>query len=163
MVSVSRIGRIKQVIVFGAMALSLLAAGNAPLLGGESVEAAKHKKGRPDIAIQDIAFSSGPNAGHRTVTVAVANVGKRAAAGFTIALVAEQPDGDVRPTEYSVPLRLGKGQSTAVEFVLGCGWLHNGTVTASTDPSPVPNEKATKAANNTLSEGHGICLIPLDL
>jgi hypothetical protein len=46
---------------------------------------------------------------------------------------------------------------------LAGNWVSCPCFTASTDPSPVPNEKAKKAANNTLSEGHGLCLIPLDL
>jgi hypothetical protein len=159
MFRISRIGRVKQLVVFGGLALSLLAAGSAPMLGGDEAEAAKKKKS-PNIAVLDISIEPHADPGHKTVVVEVANNGKRDASGFRISMVAQRQDGTVRPAEYSLPLSLPKGASTEVEFRLGCNWINLGAVTASTDPNPVSGEPKNKTANNVLSESFGVeCLI----
>ena len=89
------------------------------------------------------------------MVVEVANVGKRDANGFRIGMTAQRTDGTVRNEEFSLPLSLEKGDSTTVQFRLGCGWINNGAVTASTDPSPVPGEPSNKIANNVLTQGFG--------
>jgi hypothetical protein len=153
---VLQIGRLKQIAVFAGLALSLLAAGTAPLLGVDQVEAAKKKY--PNAAIQAITFEPGTKEGHRTVVVEVENIGKKAANGFRIGLVAQDEDGDLRAPEYSLPLNLAKGETEEVSFEIGCNWLNYGAVTASTNPSPVSGEPANKTANNVLSETFGLCI-----
>jgi hypothetical protein len=151
------IARVKQFVVFGGLALALLAAGSAPLLG-DDVEAAKGKKKKPkapNIAIQAIVVEPSAEANHDTIVVEVENVGKRNAAGFRIGMVAQRQDGTVRNEEFSLPLSLGKGESTEVEFRLGCSWINNGAVTARTDPSPVPGESPNKTANNVETANFG--------
>jgi hypothetical protein len=157
---VAGIARVKSIVVFGGLALSLLAAGSAPLLGGDDVDAAKKKKAKaPNIAVQEISVETSAEAAHDTIVVEVSNVGNRNAAGFRISMVAQRQDGTVRQAEYSLPLSLPKGASTEVEFRLGCNWINNGAVTASTDPSPVPGESAKKIANNveTVNFGANAC------
>jgi hypothetical protein len=162
MFSVSQMGRIKQVMVFGTLALSLLAAGNAPLLGGDSVEAAKkQKKQRPDIAIEDMRQESHTAEGFRYIVVDVANVGKRAASEFNLELVVEDLNGNPYPAIASDALRIGKGETEEVRFKLDCDVSTNGTMTVSTDPSPVPGEKAAKTGNNSLTRAFvSTCLLP---
>jgi hypothetical protein len=157
-----RMERVKQVVVFGGLALSLLAAASAPMLGGDEAEAAKKsKKARtPNVAVLDISIEPHADPGHKTVVVELANTGKRNASGFRISMVAQREDGTVRQAEYSLPLSVPKGGSTEVEFRLGCSWINNGAVTASTDPNPVSGEPKNKAANNVLSETFGVeCVI----
>ena len=78
------------------------------------------------------------------------------AAGFRIGLVAQREDGTLRVEVFSQFLSIPKGGSTVVEFRLGCNWINNGSVTAGTDPSPVPGESAAKTANNVFSQSFGI-------
>jgi hypothetical protein len=153
----SPFGRLKQVMVMGGLALALVAVSAAPQLGGHDVDAKKNKKPKaPNIAIQSITLEDHPDAGHKYVVVEVQNVGKRDASGFRIGMVAEnpnqQPNGGVRDEDFSLSLNLPKGQSTEVQFRLGCNWINGGAITARTDPSPVPGEPANKTANNVLSE-----------
>ena len=145
----------KQVFVLGGLALSLLAAGSVPQLGGDHAEAAKKKAKAPNIAIQSVVVAPSAEAGHDTIVVTVANVGKRDAAGFRIGMVAQRADMTVRPEEFSLPLSVAKGATTTVEFRLGCNWINNGAVTARTDPSPVPGEPANKTANNVATTQFG--------
>jgi hypothetical protein len=157
---ISTIERIKQGVVLGGLALAMVAVSAAPLLGGHDVDAKKHKKPKaPNIAIQSITLEDHPDPGHMFVVVEVENVGKRDASGFRIGMVAENPNqlpnGGVREEDFSLPLNLPKGQSTEVQFRLGCNWINDGAVTARTDPSPVPGEPANKIANNVLSESFG--------
>ena len=153
-----RFDRFKQGFVFAGLALSLLAAGSAPFLGADEVDAAKKAK-TPNVAIESISFENHPDDGHRYVVVEVSNIGNRTAKGFRLEMVAEDHDGDLRAPAYSDPLNIPKGGSEEVRFKLGCGWLHNGEVTVTTDPNPVPRE--LKTGNNTLSEEHGICLLQI--
>ena len=144
----------KQVLVLGGLALSLLAAGSVPQLGGDHAEAAKKKK-FPNIAVQSVVVQPSAEAGHDTIVVTVANVGKRDAAGFRIGMVAQRADMTVRAEDFSLPLSIAKGATTTVEFRLGCSWINNGAVTARTDPSPVPGEPGNKTANNVATAQFG--------
>jgi hypothetical protein len=149
--------KVKQGFVFVGFALSLLAAGSSPFMSGADVEAAKKKA--PNVAIESISFEDHPDNGHRYVVVEVANIGNRAAKNFRLEMAAEKHDGELRNPEYSDVLNIPKGGSEEIKFKLGCGWLHNGSVTVTTDPNPVPKE--TKTGNNTLSEDHGFCFIQI--
>jgi hypothetical protein len=144
----------KNTLVLGGLALSLLAAGSVPQLGGDHAEAAKKKK-FPNIAVQSVVVQPSAEAAHDTIVVTVANVGKRDAAGFRIGMVAQRADSTVRNEEFSLPLSIAKGETTTVEFRLGCGWINNGAVTARTDPSPVPGEPNNKTANNVATAQFG--------
>lgn len=152
---VSGIARLKQFIVFGGLALSILAAGSAAMLGGHDVDAAKKKVKVPNIAIQSVTVEPSAEVAHDTIVVLVANVGTRDAAGFRIGMVAQRQDGTLRSEEFSLPLSIAKGESTEVKFRLGCNWINNGAVTARTDPSPVPGELPTKTANNVETASFG--------
>jgi hypothetical protein len=145
----------KQVLVLGGLALSLLAAGSVPQLGGDHAEAAKKKAKYPNIAIQSIVVQPSAEAGHDTIVVTVANSGKRDAAGFHIGMVAQRADMTLRAEDFSLPLSVAKGATTTVEFRLGCNWINSGAVTARTDPSPVPGEPANKTANNVATAQFG--------
>lgn len=145
---------IRQGLVLGGLALSLLAAGSVPQPGGDHAEAAKRKK-YPNIAIQSVVVQPSAEAGHDTIVVTVANIGKRNAAGFRIGMVAQRADMTVRDEDFSLPLSLARGASTTVEFRLGCNWINNGAVTARTDPSPVPGEPGNKTANNVATAQFG--------
>jgi CARDB protein len=145
----------KQVLVLGGLALSLLAAGSVPQLGGDHAEAAKKKAKYPNIAIQSIVVQPSAEAGHDTIVVTVANSGKRDAAGFRIGMVAQRADMTLRAEDFSLPLSVAKGATTTVEFRLGCNWINSGAVTARTDPSPVPGEPANKTANNVATAQFG--------
>jgi hypothetical protein len=145
----------KQVLVLGGLALSLLAAGSVPQLGGDHAEAAKKKAKAPNIAVQSVVVQPSAEVGHDTIVVTVANVGKRDAAGFRIGMVAQRADMTVRAEDFSLPLSVAKGTTTTVEFRLGCNWINSGAVTARTDPSPVPGEPANKTANNVATAQFG--------
>lgn len=144
----------KQVLVLGSLALSLLAAGSVPQLGGDHAEAAKKAKA-PNIAVQSVVVQPSAEAGHDTIVVTVANIGKRNAAGFRIGMVAQRADMTLRAEDFSLPLTVAKGATTTVEFRLGCNWINNGAVTARTDPSPVLGEPANKTANNVATAQFG--------
>jgi CARDB protein len=145
----------KQGLVLGGLALSLLAAGSLPQLGGDHAEAAKKKAKAPNIAVQSVVVQPSAEVGHDTIVVTVANVGKRDAAGFRIGMVAQRADMTVRAEDFSLPLSVAKGATTTVEFRLGCNWINNGAVTARTDPSPVPGEPSNKTANNVATAQFG--------
>ena len=87
-------------------------------------------------------------AGHDTIVVTVANVGKRNAAGFRIGMVAQRADMTVRAEDFSLPLSVARGGSTTVEFRLGCTWITYGAVTARIDLSLGPGEPDYTTANN---------------
>ncbi|MFN8593363.1 MAG: hypothetical protein U0031_18050 [Thermomicrobiales bacterium] len=148
------VARVSRSAVVAGLALTMLASGGASLLGGDHVEAAK-KVTAPNIAIQSITLAPNPDPGHKTVVVLVANVGTRNAAGFSIGMVAERADHTKRVEEFSQPLSIAKGTSVEVEFRLGCNWINGGTVTARTNPSPVPGELPTKTANNIETQSFG--------
>jgi hypothetical protein len=157
---IATIARIKQGMALGSLALAMVAVSAAPMLGGHDVDAKKHKKPKaPNIAIQSITLEDHPDPGHKYVVVEVENVGTRDASGFRIGMVAanpnQQPNGGVRMEDFSLPLNLPKGQTTEVQFRLGCNWINGGAITARTDPSPVSGEPANKTANNVLSESFG--------
>lgn len=151
------IARFKQSIVLGSLVLALVAAGAAPMLGGDSIEAAKRKKKpkAPNIAIQSIVLEDHPDPGHNFAVATVANVGTRNANGFRISMTAQREDGTVRNAEFSLPLSIPKGSSTEVQFRLGCNWINNGAVTFTTDPLPVPGELPNKVANNVRTQSFG--------
>jgi hypothetical protein len=153
----STMARFKQQAVVAGLAMAVVAASALPLLGGDIDAAKKHKKVKaPNIAIQSITLEDHPDPGHNWVVVEVENVGTRDANGFRIGMTAQRgSDGVVRNEEFSLPLSLPKGQSTDVQFRLGCNWINNGAVTVRTDPSPVPGEPANKTANNVLTESYG--------
>jgi hypothetical protein len=150
------INRFKQSIVMAGLTLAVVAAGAAPMLGGDVVDAAKGKKPKaPNVAIKSITLEDHPDPGHNFVVVQVANVGTRNANGFRIEMVAQRSDGTERNPEYSLPLSIPKGGSTEVEFRLGCNWINGGAVTISTDPNPVPGESPNKTANNVRTQSFG--------
>lgn len=152
----SKLFRISKTLTLIGFVAALIAAAAGPLAGLDGVDAKKNKKAKaPNIALQSISLEPHPDAGHLYVVVEVANVGKRDANGFRIGMTAQRTDGMVRNEEYSLPLSLEKGDSTTVQFRLGCNWINNGAVTASTDPSPVPGEPSNKIANNVLTQTFG--------
>lgn len=85
----------------------------------------------------------------------MSNAGAKAVAGFTIGMRAQRADGTLRNEVFSDPLSLAKGDSTTVEFRLGCNWINNGTIFTRTDPNPVPGELPVHADNNELAESFG--------
>jgi hypothetical protein len=109
----------------------------------------------PNITIQSITVSPLAEAGHDNVVIEYRNIGTAAASGFRIGIVAVRQDGTVRNEVFSLPLTLAPGATATEAFRLGCAWLNNGTITARTDPSPVPGESATLTADNTLSQTFG--------
>lgn len=164
------IARFKTQITLAGLALALVATGAMPLVGtGDVVAKQRHnrqhgvsqqakKKILTDVAIDDIELAPHADAGHRTVVVTVSNEGIRPVSGFTIGMVAKnpnQPNGGVRNEVFSAELSLAKGESTTVEFRLGCNWINNGTIIARTDPAPVAKELPQYADNNTLEESFG--------
>jgi hypothetical protein len=150
-----RFAGIKQGLVLGGLALSLLTAGSGMLLNGEHAEAGKKKNKAPNIAVQSVVVAPSAELAHDTIVVTVANVGNRDAAGFRIGMVAQRADMTVRVEDFSLPLSLAKGATTTVEFRLGCNWINSGAVTARTDPSPVPGESPAKIANNVATASFG--------
>jgi hypothetical protein len=169
MVTFAPIARFKTQITLAGLALALVTAMVTPLAGTGNVVAKKHhnrqhsvskqaKKILTDVAIDDIELAPHADSGHRTVVVAVSNDGIRPVSGFNIGMVAKnpnQPNGGVRNEVFSAELNLGKGESTKVEFRLGCNWINNGTINARTDPAPVAKELPHYADNNTLEESFG--------
>lgn len=152
------VARFKPSIILAGLALALVIAGSAPMLGSHDLDAkGKSKKPKaPNIAVQSIILEDHPDPGHNFVVVTVANVGTRDANGFRIGMSAQRADMTVRDTDFSLPLSIAKGASTTVKFRLGCNWINNGAVTASTDPNPVPSEPANKTANNVLTQSFGV-------
>lgn len=109
----------------------------------------------PDIVIQSITVAPLAEVAHDNVVIQFRNFGTAAASGFRIGMVAVRQDGTTRAEVFSDPLTLAPGATSTVAFRLGCAWLNNGTITARTDPSPVPGESATQTADNTLSQTFG--------
>jgi hypothetical protein len=147
-------GTFAHVAAVAGVALALAGIGAAPW-AADHADAAKQKKNYPNVAVQTITLEPHADAGHKTVVVAVANIGKRDANGFRIGMSAQRADGTVRTEVFSLPLSVAKGAATEVEFRLGCGWIDGGAITARTDPSPVPGEPANKTANNVETASFG--------
>lgn len=168
------IARFRSQIVFAGLALTLLVSAGTPALGGQDA-AAKRGKDRPhhsrqvkqsvsaqahpkllDIAVTDIVIAPHADPGHRTVVVEVTNLSPLRNSGqFTVGMQAERADGTLRNEVFSASLSLARGESTEVEFRLGCNWINNGTIHTRTNPSPVPGEPASLTANNTREESFG--------
>jgi hypothetical protein len=108
-----------------------------------------------DIAIESITIEALPLAAHDNVVVQFTNIGSLTSGLFRIGLVAVREDGNVRDEVFSLPFSLAPNATGTEKFQLGCGWINNGTVTVRTDPSPVPNEPATRTANNQRSASFG--------
>ena len=112
-----------------------------------------------DIVITAILVEPTAEAAHDNLVVQYTNAGTLAATGFRIGTVAKRTNGQIRNVVLSLPLKVVPGQSGTGKFRLGCNWINGGTVTACTDPSPVPGESAAATGNNTLSQtiGAAIC------
>ena len=102
----------------------------------------------PDVAISSITVQTTAEAAHDDVVVQFINNGTQTATGFRIGLSAVRADGTVRDEVFSLPQTLAPGVFGVVTFRLGCSWLNGGTVTARTDPSPIPGEPNGNATDN---------------
>ena len=102
----------------------------------------------PDVAISSITVETTAEAAHDNAVVQFINNGTQTATGFRIGLSAVRADGTVRDEVFSLPQTLAPGVFGVVTFRLGCSWLNGGTVTARTDPSPIPGEPNGNAADN---------------
>jgi len=109
----------------------------------------------PDVAITSITVETTAEAAHDNVVVQFINNGTQTATGFRIGMVAVRSDGTVRNEVFSLPQTLAPGVFGVVSFRLGCSWLNNGTITARTDPSPIPGESNGSAADNLRSVTFG--------
>lgn len=159
--------------IFGA---ALLGVGGVSLLAveGEAKRGKKRKKTKKqnqddpqtpptpapfaDIAITAIQVEPTAEAAHDNLVVQFVNNGTLAATGFRIGMTALRTNGQVRNEVFSLPLTLAPGQSGTEKFRLGCNWINGGTVTARTDPSPVPGESGAATGNNTLSQTFGAAI-----
>lgn len=162
--------------IFGA---ALLGVGGVSLLAieGEAKRGKKRKKTKKqdqddpqpptspptpdpfvDIAITAILVEPTAEAAHDNLVVQFVNNGTLAATGFRIGMTAKRTNGQIRNEVFSLPLTLAPGQSGTEKFRLGCNWINNGTVTARTDPSPVPGESGAATGNNTLSQTFGAAI-----
>jgi hypothetical protein len=154
--------------LFGAT----LAAGGLGILGLSESEAkrrrrknkdkGKNKDNQPqpadpaaDIAITSITIETTAEAAHDNVVVQFVNKGNLASGSFRIGMVAKRSDGTLRNEVFSLPFTLAPGGTGVEKFRLGCSWVNGGTVTARTDPSPVPGELASTTADNVLSASFG--------
>jgi hypothetical protein len=113
----------------------------------------------PDVAITSITVATTAEAAHDDVVVQFINNGTQTATGFRIGMSATRSDGTVRNEVFSAPQTLAPGVFNVVTFRLGCSWLNNGTITARTDPSPIPGESNADGADNTrtVTFGSGVC------
>src|SRR5215216_3997329 len=113
----------------------------------------------PDIAITSITVETTTEAAHDNVVVQFINNGTQTATGFRIGMSAVRSDGTVRNEVFSLPQTLAPGVFGVVTFRLGCSWLNNGTITARTDPSPIPGESNGNAADNlrAVTFGSNVC------
>jgi hypothetical protein len=113
----------------------------------------------PDVAITSITVATTAEAAHDDIVVQFINNGTQTATGFRIGMSAKRTDGMVRNEVYSLPQTLAPGVIGFVTFRLGCSWVNNGTVTARTDPSPIPGESNGTAADNlrTVTFGNAVC------
>jgi hypothetical protein len=136
----------------------------SPVLGAGQVDAAKGKHHhpkppKPPIVKDNVSIESikpGPDGGattSRSVLVVVRNTGDQTVGPFVIDLSADR-QGASRPAQASSAISLGPNQSQTVTYTaIGCKWLNaaNGaTLTATTNPNPVPNEDG-KSGDNTLT------------
>jgi hypothetical protein len=149
------------------LSAAALGAGGLSLVGSQATEAKRRRKKKkkkqdeepqeqfPDIAITAINVSPTSEANHDNVVIVYSNIGTLPASGFRIGMVAKRSDGTLRNEVFSLPLTLAPGATATETFRLGCSWLNNGTITARTDPSPIPGEPAANIANNTLSVTFG--------
>lgn len=149
--------------LFGA---AVLGAGGVSLLGTESEarrrkrrkKSKKQKQNTPlppdpivDVAITAILVEPTAETAHDNLVVQFVNNGTLTATEFRIGMSALRTNGQIRNVVHSEPTTLAPGESGSVEFRLGCAWINGGTVTASTDPSPVPNEPGNLTGDNTKS------------
>ena len=113
----------------------------------------------PDVAITSITVETTAEAAHDNVVVQFINNGTQTATGFRIGMSAVRSDGTVRNEVFSLPQTLAPGVFGVVTFRLGCSWLNSGTITARTDPSPIPGESNGNAADNlrTVTFGSNVC------
>jgi hypothetical protein len=113
----------------------------------------------PDVAISSITVETTAEAAHDDVVVQFINNGTQTATGFRIGMSAVRTDGTVRNEVFSLPQTLAPGVFGVVTFRLGCSWLNGGTVTARTDPSPIPGESNGNAADNlrAVTFGSNVC------
>ena len=113
----------------------------------------------PDVAVTSITVETTAEAAHDNVVVQFINNGTQTATGFRIGMVAVRSDGTVRNEVFSLPQTLAPGVFGVVSFRLGCSWLNNGTITARTDPSPIPGESNGSAADNlrSVTFGSDVC------
>ncbi|HEU0115366.1 MAG TPA: hypothetical protein VFQ80_11850 [Thermomicrobiales bacterium] len=154
-------GRLGSGIVTVALAAVAVV---SPLLGAGQVDAAKHghhhpKPPKPPVVQDNVSIQSvktGPDGGgttSRSVLVVVRNTGDQTVGPFVIDLTADR-QGASRPAQASTAISLAPNQSQTVTFLaIGCKWLNaaNGaTLTATTNPNPVPNEDG-KTGDNTLT------------
>lgn len=149
--------------LFGA---AVLGAGGVGLLASESEarrrrrrkKTKKQKQNTPpapdpvvDIAITAILVEPTAETLHDNLVVQFVNNGTLTATEFRIGMSALRTNGQIRNVVYSEPTTLAPGESGSAEFRLGCAWINGGTVTARTDPSPVPNEPGDVTGDNTMS------------
>ena len=136
---------------FGAAALGAVGMRLFFPADSEASRRRKDKRNEPDVAIGSIKVETTAEAAHDDVVVQFINKGTRTANEFRIGLSAVRSDGTARNEVFSLPQRLAPGDFGVVTFRLGCSWLNGGTVTARTDPSPIPGESAGNKANNVRS------------
>ena len=149
-------------------------AGGFSLLVSADGEAKRRRKGRrkkdrqdrpeqpalvPDVAVTSITVETTAEAAHDNVVVQFINNGTQTATGFRIGMSAVRSDGTVRDEVFSVPQTLAPGVFGVVTFRLGCSWINNGTITARTDPSPIPGESNADGVDNTrtVTFASGVC------
>jgi len=113
----------------------------------------------PDVAITSITIGTTAEAAHDDIVVQFINNGTQTATGFRIGMTAMRSDGTIRNEVYSLPQTLAPGIIGVVTFRLGCSWVNNGTVTARTDPSPIPGESNSNAVDNlrSVTFGDAVC------
>jgi hypothetical protein len=159
------------VAAFGAGGLSLLitADGDAKRRKGKKKKKKENQPQQPeqpeqpalvpDVAITSITVETTAEAAHDNIVVQFINNGTQTATGFRIGMSAVRSDGTVRNEVFSLPQTLAPGVFGVVTFRLGCSWLNGGTVTARTDPSPIPGESNANAADNlrTVTFGNSVC------
>ena len=155
------------------LGVAVLGAGGASLFLSAEGEARRRRKDKrkkhqnqpeqpalvPDVAISSITVETTAEADHDNVVVQFINNGTQTATGFRIGMSAVRSDGTVRNEVFSLPQTLAPGVFGVVTFRLGCSWLNGGTITARTDPSPVPGESNGDAADNlrAVTFGNGVC------
>jgi hypothetical protein len=149
--------------VFRHLGVAALGAGGFNLLMSAEGEARRRRRNRqrknkndqpeqpalvPDVAITSITVETTAEAAHDNILVQFINNGTQTATGFRIGMTAVRSDGTPRNEVFSLPQTLAPGVFGVVTFRLGCSWINNGTITARTDPSPIPGESNADAADN---------------